>query len=91
MTGERCSHRNYRNSFHGSPCRYKAKVTEDGKPYCTRHAPSYKHARKLARLAKSEAKWNAEKAAKIARHALLSRQPHECPACGLTHTPEGEK
>lgn len=68
------------DGWHRSKCSRKAKVVEDGKPYCGQHAPSALQARRAARDAKwrSEsaflsAKYKAQDAVKAAEAAVIER------------------
>ena len=65
-----CSESVFRTGEFHSRCGKKTTKTENGKPYCTVHVPSYV----AAKLAKREAKWRANWAAKDQEQAALVEQ-----------------
>ena len=91
---EKVSPRN--DSWSRYPCGHSAKVVENGKPYCTIHAPSYVNAKHAKAIAASDAKWDAIHAERQDRAHRIECYPELLAALelalpairwGLTHQP----
>ena len=72
--GEFCSQLVYSERVSSHPCQRRAKVTRDGRPYCTQHDPVRVEAAAGARRRVWDAEWEAKQARWLKEAALKAAE-----------------
>lgn len=87
MMAEQCVNVSYRHAWGGSRCPHPGKVKIGGRWFCGVHSPELIEQRRTA----LQAQWDAADKARAEERLRLRTTPHDCPRCGLTHSPREEE